>query len=419
VPVAEFFRALQSALGVLTMLTTAIILVVRVRQAGTAQKWVLIPVYAYGVIAVIFLKTAGTLGQLGLLPQELAGGLQLLVLGGIPCAFLFGVLRGGFAKTGELDELGTWLGSDSDMRPTLQSALSGTLGDPSLTLYFWTSETTSYVDEHGTPAPEQAAEGRAFADVHLDGRPIGRINYDSDIIADPRYVLSAGKIIAIALEGERLTAALMTSGIALRESRERLVNAADQERVRIARDLHDGLQVQLVLLALEAQQIANDPLAAGPLRTKARHLREAIDSAARELRALVHKVQSAGLLDGGLIPAIEDLLDRLPVDADLVVEITADHLRPSVQNLIYFVIAEALTNVVKHADATSANVLLVEADGTIRIEINDDGRGEASMSRGTGIRGLQDRVDVAGGVLEITSTPGEGTQISVEVPCAS
>lgn len=416
---AEFLLQTQSALGVLTMVATAIILVIRVRQAGASQKRVLIPVYAYGAIAVIFLKAGGTLGDLGLLPSEQVGGLQLIVLGGIPCAFLLGMLRGGFARTGELDELGTWLGSSSDVRPSLQSALASTLGDPSLALYFWASETKEYVDAHGAPAPVQPAYGRAFADVRLDDQPIGRIDYDAEVNSDPEHVLSAGKIVAIAIEGERLTAELLASRIALRESRERLVNAADRERMRIARDLHDGLQVRLVLLAIQAQHIANDPEAPDSVRTKVRQLRESIDSAARELRVLVHRVQPAALLEGGVVAAIEDLLDRLPLDADLVLDIKADRLAPPTQNMIYFVIAEALTNVVKHADATSASVTLVDGDGVIRIEIDDNGRGDASISRGTGIRGLQDRVDVAGGVFDIRSNPGEGTRISVEVPCAS
>ena len=410
----------QGGAGSVVTGVTAAVLLGRLRGAAPRQRRVLTPLYAYGIGTVVFIPTSAIVlaPVLGWTPTQL-GTAQLLVLLGVPLAFTAGVLRGGFARTGELDELGTWLGGAGTRRPALAAALAHTLGDPSLHVVFES-------DQAGAPDPDDEPNvlpahvpGRASIAIDLDGRRVAIIAYDSALITDSDLVLTAGRVVAIAADRERLTAALLVSQADLRTSRARLVDAADRERHRIAQDLHDGLQVQLVLLALHAQEVANAAGASDDTRTEATALRQGIDAAAGDLRRLVHAVMPSALVERGLSAATEDLVDRMPVPTRLYIGITDEALPTSVQNTAYFVVAEGLANAVKHANATTLNVRLVRVADVLLVEVDDDGIGGARLDAGTGLRGLADRVDVLGGLLDLRSAPGAGTRLRVELPCGS
>ena len=412
-------HTVQGIAGVGVMLVTACVLVGRLRRAGSAQRRLLLPVYAYGAFAVIAISSSGRLQAVFHIPPVFLSSFQLLILTGVPIAFTLGVVRGGFAKTRDLEELGTWLGAAGGAKSTLAAALGWTLGDPSLELYFWVPESETFVDADGRATPiGSLPPHRVAVDIHLNDRLVGKIEYDSTLINDPEIVRSAGNVVAISLEGERFTAALLSSRHALLESRARLVDAADSERRRIARDLHDGLQMQLVLLALDAQQLANSPDSGSITSTDATELRKRIDAAASDLRQLVHELLPGGMSEGGLSAAVEDLADRMPIPTTLDFSFLDDALSRSVQSIAYFVISEGLTNIVKHSQAASAHVRLTHAHDVLLIEVSDDGIGGAELGRGTGIRGLSDRVDVLGGQITMNSVHGSGTQLLVEVPCA-
>jgi hypothetical protein len=143
------------------------------------------------------------------------------------------MLLGGFAQTGGLDELGEWLGATGS-RPTLRDAVARTLGDPSVRLVYRFGE--GWVDADGLPVALPAAgSSRGVAVVKLDDRPVGAIVYEADLFPDPEPVDAAGRVVAIALDRQRLTAQLLASQEELRDSRTRLVEAGDQERRRLAR----------------------------------------------------------------------------------------------------------------------------------------------------------------------------------------
>jgi signal transduction histidine kinase len=281
-------------------------------------------------------------------------------------------------------------------------------------------EQNSWVDPNGVAVElDGDSSDRASVDLELAGSRIGAIVYDSRLIDDPDVVRAAGRVIAIAAERERLLAALLASQDALRNSRARLVEAADRERRRIARDLHDGIQVQLVLLALQAQQIANAPESVPATRAQATTLRVGIDAAAAELRRLVHDVMPSTLIERGLAAATEDLVDRMPIPTGLHLNI-ADGLLPArIESTAYFVIAEGLVNALKHAAPRTLDVRVEHEDDRLVIEVADDGVGEATMNSGDGLRGLADRVDVVGGRFHVSSVPGVGTRLTAELPCAS
>jgi signal transduction histidine kinase len=409
----------QTLTGLSVMIVTAFVLVRRLRNAEPATRRVLLPLYAYGSLGVLAIPLSANVLRAFGADESLTGAVQLVLLAGLPIAFLLGALFGGFSRTAEADALSAWLGVTRSTRTAVAQALMSALGDDSLRVVYWSDARGLFMDEDGTPVPRVAEDSRrGWQDVHVQSRLVGAITYDPSMIADAESVGRAGSVLAIALDRERLTAALIASNEALLTSRLRIVETADRERTRIARDLHDGLQVQLVLLALEAQQIANAPQASMPTAVAATELRERIDGAAADLRRLVHDVLPSALVERGLSAAAEDLADRLAMPVTLVSDIVDDELPPAIARTAYLIVAEALTNAVKHSGATAVSVELVRVGDRLRVVVLDDGRGGAGTERGTGLAGLVDRVDALGGSFELVSAEGEGTELRVELPCA-
>jgi signal transduction histidine kinase len=408
----------QAAVGVVVMASTAALLIRQLGRADPARRRVMAPLYAYSVLAVLFVPFAyNLLPPLLGLSLDAVGTLQVLGLAGIPVAFAFGVLRGGFARTGEIEELGAWLGTQGGLRPELTAALARTLGDESLRLVFWVPERAEFVDASGHAAAMPDADSRwAAVAVELAERRVGAIVYDATLLADPELVRAAGRVVAIAVDHERLTAELRAREEELLRSRARLVEAADEERRRLARTLHDTFQVRLVLLAMDAQQLARDvPDAAG----SAVALRAGIDDAAAELRSFVHTVMPAALIERGLASAVEDLLDRVPLRTRLKLDVVDGDLPPALETTAYCVVAEGLSNALKHAGAREVDVRVTHVRDRLTVEVRDDGMGGADTRRGSGLAGLRDRVDTLGGRLVVTSPDACGTTLIAELPCGS
>lgn len=420
--IAEAAAGVQTAVGVAVMVGTILLLVLRLRRAEPFMRRVLVPVYSYGVLAIILLRSTTALVDLEVISPPARGVLQLALLAGIPISFVLGVLRGAFAKTGEIEELSTWLSSADGTRGSLQAALARTLGDPTLQLAYWLDVRRVFVDASGRPVadaqPPPVGGPRGHVDIDRDGHRLARIDYDRRTISETGLVQSAGHVVAIAITGEKLTAELHASRNELRESRDRLVDTAERERRRIARDLHDGLQMRLVILALDAQRLAYLPGLPVEARAAGVELRSSIDAAAAELRQVVSHVDPPGLVEGGLAGGLDDLVDRLPLHIELDIDPASERLPATIQRTAYYVVSEALTNVVKHAAADRARVHAELDDGVLRLEIIDDGCGGASSDTdGTGLRGLRDRLDVVGGTLSIVSS-SEGTTVGAVIPCA-
>jgi signal transduction histidine kinase len=414
---------MQSALGGLVMVVTAIVLVRRVIAADPKHRRVLAPLFLYGTLAVLAIPLVPIITrQLGLdeLTREAAqGAAQIVMLAGFPIAFLIGVLAGGFSRTSPLEALSAWLASGGANRPAVARALASTLGDDSLRVVYWVPERGGYVDESGTHTQRSDEPDRGWIEVRVDDRTVGAIEYDVRMVGEPEPVRRAGEVLAIAIDRERLIAELLAANEELQQSRVRLVEAADRERTRIARDLHDGLQVQLVLLALEAQTIANSAEATPTTSAASEALRRGIDTAAADLRRFVHDVVPSTLLEQGLTAAAEDLVDRLEMPATLTADVDEDALSPAATHTAYFVLAEALANAVKHARASTVNVELQQSGGRLVMEVRDDGVGGARLDGGTGLRGLSDRVEALAGTIEVQSRRGWGTRVRVELPCRS
>ena len=202
----------------------------------------------------------------------------------------------------------------------------------------------------------------------------------------------------------------------LRAARRRIIEAADAARARLERDLHDGAQQQLVNLALRLR-IARGKLPADP-EEAARLLDDALELAATattELRELAAGIHPAILTHRGLGPAVQRLASRMSVPVR-VLETPEGRLPPPVEASVYFVVSEALTNVVKHSGASAATVRVSVAGESLSVEVADDGVGGADKTRGTGLSGLADRVAALDGEVTVTSVPDVGTTVHAQFP---
>jgi signal transduction histidine kinase len=200
----------------------------------------------------------------------------------------------------------------------------------------------------------------------------------------------------------------------LRASRARVVATADETRRRIQRDVHDGAQQRLVH-TIVTLKLARDAIAGG--RDASRLVEEALRNAERangDLRDVIRGILPAALARGGLSAALETLVEDVALPVQL--EVTSSRLSPTLETTAYFVVAEAVTNVVKHANARHAVVKARLEREMLVIEIQDDGHGGADPTRGTGLTGLVDRVEAGDGKLTLSSPVGLGTTVHVELP---
>ncbi|HVX45362.1 MAG TPA: sensor domain-containing protein [Mycobacteriales bacterium] len=226
-------------------------------------------------------------------------------------------------------------------------------------------------------------------------------------------------VMTAALLGPSERARLRNRALALEQSRRRVVDAAEEERRRIERDLHDGTQQRLVSMALELgrarELLRSDPDGAEAFLASAH---EESKRAIAELRNLVRGIHPAVLTDRGLDAAISALVGRSPVPVEVTARLTGAR-DENAETVAYFVIAEALTNIAKHARATRAWVAVERVGRHLILEIRDDGAGGAAITPGGGLAGLADRVSGVDGTLEVSSPPGGPTVLRVELPCAS
>lgn len=279
------------------------------------------------------------------------------------------------------------------------------------------------IDETGR-AVDEPAEGPTTGAVELalgDGAS-AVVVYDTAAVPDPRTVEAAGGVIAVALDRERLTAELLAERTELRRSRARLVEVGEGERRRLARDLHDGLQSRLVIAAIHAGTLAATPELPEAGKQAAQGLRTELEHSVQELRGVVHGLVPALLLERGLVPAAQDLVSRCGVPSRTRWPTGDVELPPAVAGSVYFVLAEAVTNVIKHARASSIEVTLdvlsSERSARLLLEVRDDGVGfaEGRSAAAGGLRGLNDRVAALGGRCSVSSRIGAGTTVRVEIP---
>jgi len=293
----------------------------------------------------------------------------------------------------------------------VREMLAESLGDRTVTVVYWLPDRERFVDEQGRPVElPQPGSGRAWTAVDRDGKRLAAIIHDAALDTTPELVMAAAAASSLAIDNERLKADLQARVQELRLSRLRIIEAGDAARRRIERDLHDGAQQQLVSLALDLRMLKTrlkDP--------QIDELSTRLATALAELRELARGIHPAILTDRGLAPAIQSLADRgtVPIETDVQVR---ERLAAPLEAAAYFLVAEALTNVARYAEATSARVAVRRVDEELIVEVSDDGVGGVDPSAGSGIRGLEDRVAAVGGTLEIDSPVGHGTRLRATLP---
>jgi signal transduction histidine kinase len=347
---------------------------------------------------------------------DVPSGILLLLLA-VPSAVLaIAVLEGlGCLVSGMVETL---LHASRASGGPVREMLAESLGDRSLSIAYWLPDRQTFVDEAGRPVElPDPGTGRAWTAVERNGVRVAAIVHDAALDTGPELVQAAAAAAALALDNERLKADLRARVEELRVSRVRIVEAADTARRRLERDLHDGAQQQLVSLALDLRLLKSrvrgtdaEPLVDG--------LAEKLAVALADLRELARGIHPAILTDRGLEPAIEALASRVPIDVACEVEIH-DRLSAPIEAAAYFVVAEALTNIVKYAHATTARVSIRRAGDVVTVVVDDDGVGGAQIGAGSGLRGLQDRLSALDGTLAVESPPAGGTRLRARIPCGA
>ncbi len=422
--VATVIGGVQAVLIVAGVVSAIVIVMRRWFGSSGIMRRGLEPVLATGVLILVLAILQGA-AQSADLP--VAGALQIAFFASfaaLPFAFLVALLRVRFFRVAAVSRLiETFSGAPADLGDALRTALD----DPDLTVAYWLPELDAYVERDGR-VPD--TEGRVLTEIRHRGRKVGALIHAPSVSEAPELLDEAVAASALAIENGRLEVELRARLEALRASRARIVEAGDAERRRVTRDLHDGAQQRLVSLTIELK-LARDRFEKDPalslklLDSALANARAAVD----ELRDLAAGIHPAVLSQRGLDAGLETLATRASLPVELACELP-DRLPLPVETAAYFVVAEALTNVAKYAQATHATVTARvdersgdEASGRGRgsavIEVRDDGVGGADPATGSGLRGLADRVGALDGTLHVESRAGHGTLIRARIPLAA
>jgi len=331
---------------------------------------------------------------------------------GIAGGLAVGLLMAGWERTDIMDlvvELG------SPRTRTLEAELARAVGDPSLRVGYWIADTGSFVDGQGHPlAVLGGSLDRSVTVVGSDSEPVAVILHDPAVLDDARLVEAVAAAAELSAANARLQVELRGRLAEVEASRRRILDARDEEQRRLERRVQEGPERRIAELSRSLHRLR--PFAAGAQTvdriTRADdHLRRAIEELHQLARGLAPRV----LVEDGLEPAVAALADLCPVPVEVVV--SGERMSPPVEAAIYFVCAEGLTNVAKHASASSAAVTVVADGGRAWVRVVDDGVGGAEPPRGSGLRGLADRIAALGGVVSVTSAPGLGTTLAADIPC--
>jgi signal transduction histidine kinase len=336
-----------------------------------------------------------------------------IVIAAIAVTLLVDLLRGRWSEA-VVAGLVVDLGRRADAG-TLQDTLGRALGDRSLVLGYWLPGEQRYVDDSGRPVdlPEPGAT-RAVTGIVHDGEPVGVLVHDAAALDDPGLVDAVAAAARLAVSNARLQAEVRARVAELAASRRRIVEAADEQRRRLERELSQGAEHHLAEVAtlLEQTRMQAGATAADDLSAVELELRDA----RAELRDFGQGIHPSALGDGGLSAALPLLAARAGVPVDL--RVSTGRLAPAVEAAVYFVCSEALANVGKYAEATRVTIDVTESNGHVAMSIADDGIGGADPARGSGLRGLADRVEALGGKLQMESRHGAGTTIEAVLPSA-
>jgi signal transduction histidine kinase len=392
------------------------VLAVRRREAGRPLRRsvaLLVDSFALGLVTIAVLFMSHFFSSPVIEPFRWT---MFAVVGLAPVAFLVALLHARLARSSVGD---LFVELRADPPPTdLRDALARALRDPSLTLAYWLPDYACYADLEGRPVELPGdASVRATTLIDREGAHVAALLHDPALDDEPELLNAVTAAAGIALENGRLHAELRARLEELRGSRARIIEVAQKERQRLERDLHDGAQQRLIALSLDLtrleDRVRSDPTAKASLD----QARREISLSLAELRDVARGIHPAVVSGHGLDVALEQLAARAHVPVRLTVAVEG-RLPERVEVAAFYLVSESLTNIGKHSSATAATVDIARMDGEVVVEVVDDGVGGADTERGSGLRGLADRVEALGGRLRVWSPNGGGTKLRAEIPCA-
>lgn len=387
----------------------------RVRGVTPARRRTLAYPLGCGMVLIALFAVQTLLTASDVLPvaNDLADLLPYLAVATLPGAFLLGLVRER-VRYGLAADLVRELADT----PTgeMEQALRRVLSDPTLRLAAVHPDgpAAGHVDRHGTPIE---VPGDSSVGVLRIGDAL--LLHDPALRDEPRLLEAAAAALRLALDNARLAAEANVTG-------QRVIAAVDDERRRLERDLHDGPQQRMLAVGIALRLLEQRlDLRDSAIATAVAEVHEELSGAIKEMRELARGVYPAVLIDDGISAAVRTLVRRQPFAVDLD-DTLAGRLPAAVEQAAYFVVAEALSNVAKHARAGSARVRLAVVGDRLQVEVSDDGVGGADVGAdvgadfgaGSGLRGLAERAQAIGGSLSVGDASPGGTRLQVELPCA-
>jgi signal transduction histidine kinase len=389
------------------------------RPASSPVRSALLPVWWAAIACAVLLVAYLILLAAASGAAATVGALYVAVGLAVPLAILAGLSAERLFMGRALAQFVNQLASSADADP--ETLMAQALGDPYLKIAYPRPGAGTYVDSSGQPIdtlPDDAAHVR----IERDQRPVATVVYNAALADQERFIEAAGAAALLRLEQTRLEADLKASVAELTASRARMMEMADNERRRLERDLHDGVQQQLVGLRIRLE-LATETVMEDPAVGK-----RALASVGRQVDDVLHAVRSLArgiypslLTERGLAEALKSAALSIPAPV-VVRSIGIGRYAGEVEVAVYFSCVEALQNVLKHAGPDAACTLTLRQDGTrLCFEVRDFGIGfdPAVMQRGNGLGNMRDRVEAVGGTLTVTSSKGHGTSVWGSVPVSS
>jgi signal transduction histidine kinase len=413
----------RETLGVLLSLVVCITTFRRWRVAAKLRRRLLTPLLITCIVSTGVLAAFVVIRRLT--PEaaavETLGRIWTLTVPAIAASFLFGLAARRAMGGRVLAEVGMALSRRLDRRE-LRRALAAALDDPTLDILVPDDMPGRWRDVDGRLTSRHEvvnrSRGHVASTVYDEGLPVASLVHDAALHDDDELLRAVRALVVATLRHERLTTRLAASLSALDDSRTRIARAADLERSRIERDLHDGAQQRLIGLRIKlsvAEELAQVDAAAG---VAAMHeLGADVDRTLEDLRALAHGVYPSLLTDRGLADALRSVLVESPLSTHL--ETRQVTRQPAeVETAVYFTCVEAVQNASKHAQGATSLWVVLQQDRDLRFEVRDDGLGFEPPLAGLdgGLRNMRDRMEAVGGRLTIDSSLGHGTRIRGVVP---
>lgn len=382
------------------------------RSVGRARRARLV---ALRVVALLsFVLAGGAIARLAV-PAENAVGPSHLMYDAALCIVAVSLFAGLMSAPWERAAVTDLVVELGEARSgTLRDELSRALGDPTLSVAYWLPDAGAFVDSEGRAfsLPTDDSE-RSVTMVERDGQPVAALVHAQAVLDDPGLLEAVSSAAQLAASNARLQAEVRAKVLELQASRRRILEAGDEARRRLERRLHEGAEQRLDHLAQSLRTASIEAPGAG-MSERIERAGAQVGLTLEELGRLGRGLHPRELSERGLEGALAALAERSSVP--VTVAVTSDGIPYEVEAAAYFVCSEALANVAKYASASRVAVSVRSSGGRVRIEIQDDGVGGADPTRGSGIRGLTDRVETLGGTLRVDSAPGKGTRLVAEIP---